>query len=166
MARKKVAMKRLKEATQLKYGNVSDICRELNISRQTFYNYIDDDEEFKQFWKDAQNSIVDIASSQLMRHVYDPDDAKYMGDLNAIKFVLETWGKREGWSKRLEVTGADGAGLFSGLDPEVLEWLREQGLSAEDAMSEAAGQFNDLIRQMMVEGDSPLNPPASQGEDL
>lgn len=147
MARKKVSKRRLREAIEAQYGNVMKICEELNISRQTFYNYVNGDEAIEDLWKSARESIVDIASSQLMKHVTVVNDG--LGDLKAITFVLETWGKDKGWSKRTEITGADGAALFGGhFDADVVEYLKSKGLTVEDAMSEAASQFNDLIKQM------------------
>jgi hypothetical protein len=146
MARKKVGMKRLKTAIMEHHGNVRGICDDLNISRQTFYNYKNDNIDIEQMVKAARESILDIAESQLMRHVTEPDEGR--GDLRAITFVLETWGKTRGWSKRVELTGADGESLLGiTLDEDVQAILAEMGIPAEVMASQASRQFNELIRQ-------------------
>jgi hypothetical protein len=152
MARKKVGMKRLRETIQACYGNVTQICQQLNISRQTFYNYVEDDESVAVLWKESRDHIVETAESQLMRHVVDVNDG--LGDLSAIKFVLETWGKSKGWTKRMELTGADGRGLFDvDLDDDVRAYLQRMGMDEAEVLSYAAGQFNEMIREMMNDPD-------------
>ena len=146
---------RFRLAAESTFGNVTMMAETLDVSRQTIYNRMKKYDDAKRVVESARNSIVDIASSQLMRHVHDPQDLNFKGDLQAIKFVLETWGKNQGWSKRTEITGADGQALFGvTLDDDVREYLVTAGIDEAEIMSYAAGQFNEMIREMMVEDAS------------
>lgn len=150
MARKKVSRKRLREAIQLKRGNVSGICSELNISRQTFYNYKNMDDQIDGWVRDARESIVDLAESQLLRHISEVNDG--LGDFRAIQFTLQTFGKDRGWSTRTEITGADGASLFGiELPEDVREFLKASGVVESEIESYAVRQFVDIVRQVAVE---------------
>lgn len=77
---------------------------------------------------------MDLAESKLLQGVND-------GDMRAILFTLETLGKERGWTKRTEVTGADGAALFD-LSPETLEMLDELGADK----TKLARQFEQMVQ--------------------
>lgn len=148
MARKKVSKRRLREAIQVHHGNVRSICDELNITRSTFYNYKNADDEVSRLVKEARESITDIAESQLMRHVTQVNDG--LGDLRAITFVLETWGKDKGWSKRTEITGADGQALLGvSLSDDVMAYLVANGVEPDEVTSYAVRQFEEIVRAAM-----------------
>jgi len=80
-----------------------------------------------------RESLVDRAESKLM-------EAVDKGELKAVLFVLETMGKERGWTKRTEVTGADGAAL--GLSPDVMQLIGAMRLD----MSDVVQAFEEMIR--------------------
>jgi len=115
-------------------GIKSDAARKLGVSRQTLDNYMVRYPELKEVMDKARDSLVDAAESKLSMLVE-------AGEIRAVLFTLETLGKNRGYSKRTEVTGADGANLMQ-LSPETLEALRMMGIAPSDVVR----QFEDMIR--------------------
>jgi hypothetical protein len=76
-------------------GNVSEVCNKLNISRTTFYNYYNNDIEFKEQIDDIKNIALDFVESKLIGKIKD-------GDIVAILFYLKTQGKKRGYVERVE----------------------------------------------------------------
>ncbi len=118
-------------------GVKSTICARLMCSRQTLDNYLEKYPELQKLVNDERETIVDLAENKLLA-------ALNRDDMRAILFVLETMGKGRGWSKRTEVTGADGAPF--GLSPDVIELLRAMGVEPTQAVKE----FETLVRQGML----------------
>lgn len=77
------------------FGNVSEVCKQMNISRQTFYNYYNNDLEFKTQIDDIKNIALDFVESKLIGKIKD-------GDIVAILFYLKTQGKKRGYVERVE----------------------------------------------------------------
>ena len=77
-------------------GNVSKACEAANIGRQTYYDWIDKDEVFKQDADDAQESLIDLAESKLMENIEKNDNT-------SIIFFLKTKGKKRGYIERQEI---------------------------------------------------------------
>ena len=77
------------------FGNVSEVCKQMNISRQTFYNYYNNDLEFKEQIDDIKNIALDFVESKLIGKIKD-------GDIVAILFYLKTQGKKRGYVERVE----------------------------------------------------------------
>ena len=84
--------------------NVSATCSALQISRQTFYRHISEDEEFAIGIKNAFESVLDNVESKLLSKIND-------GDTTSLIFFLKTKGKKRGYVERQEITGANGEGL-------------------------------------------------------
>lgn len=97
--------KALLTALEKSFGVVTTACRNANISRQTFYNYYKDDEEFKKACDDIGEIALDMAESQLHKQILE-------GNTSATIFYLKTKGKKRGFIERQEFTGADGDRLF------------------------------------------------------
>jgi len=76
-------------------GNVSEVCNKLNISRTTFYNYYNNDLEFKEQIDDIKNIALDFVESKLIGKIKE-------GDIVAILFYLKTQGKKRGYIERVE----------------------------------------------------------------
>jgi hypothetical protein len=70
-------------------------------TRQTVYNYLKRHPELREVLEESREASIDQAESQLL-------DAVERGDINAIKFYLETKGKLRGYTRRQEITGAEG----------------------------------------------------------
>lgn len=86
-------------------GVVTTACKNVGIHRSTFYEYYNNDEEFRKEVNDIGNVALDFAESKMFEQIQD-------GNTTLIKFYLATKGKKRGYVERQEVTGADGEKLF------------------------------------------------------
>ena len=77
-------------------GIVSYACEKCNISRQTFYNWKDNDDEFAQQADDIQEITVDMAESKLLSSINE-------GNVAAIIFYLKTKGKKRGYVEQHDI---------------------------------------------------------------
>ena len=93
--------KALIEALEKSLGIVTTACKQVGIGRTTFYNYYNDDQEFKSQVDDIANMSLDFAESKLLEQIKDNSTA-------ATIFYLKTKGKKRGYVERQEITGADG----------------------------------------------------------
>ena len=84
--KKNTFLKFLKEGM----GIVSYACDKTNISRQTFYNWKDNDDDFAQQAEDIQETTVDMAESKLLTSINE-------GNVAASIFYLKTKGKKRGY---------------------------------------------------------------------
>ena len=56
------------KSLELKNGNISQACKAINISRQTFYAW-SEDEDFKIKAENVKESLLDLAESKLMENI-------------------------------------------------------------------------------------------------
>ena len=84
------------QALKLNLGNISQSCRASNIGRQTYYDWVDDDEEFKHSCKDVEESLLDLAENRLLEKIDN-------SDITAIIFFLKTKGKKRGYQEKQEI---------------------------------------------------------------
>ena len=92
-------MKKKKEFIDLfeqNMANISSTCSAIKISRQTYYNWKNDDGDFKDKTKDIQESMIDRVESALYRQIFD------LNNLTAIIFYLKTMGRKRGWNENRE----------------------------------------------------------------
>lgn len=99
--------KRLLDALEKSFGVVSDACRDADVSRQTFYNYCNDDPAFKAAVDEMQEVALDFVESALYKQVKE-------GIPSSTIFYLKTRGRKRGYIERTEHTGADGQPLVPG----------------------------------------------------
>ena len=71
-------------------GNISECCRQCNIGRQTFYEWMKNDVQFKQDFEDAEDSLIDFAEGKLLNLIDERNPT-------AIIFFLKTKGKERGY---------------------------------------------------------------------
>ena len=76
-------------------GNISEACKSIKISRQTYYRWIDKDDDFKQSCEDVSESLLDLAENKLLEKIN-----KY--DTTSIIFFLKTKGKKRGYIEKQE----------------------------------------------------------------
>lgn len=76
-------------------GNITASCQAAEISRQTYYNWIEADPAFKQAVDDINEESVDFAESSLKQQIKD-------GDTTATIFYLKTKGKNRGYVEKTE----------------------------------------------------------------
>lgn len=89
---------------KLSWGNVSATCEASGISRQTYYSWIREDEEFAEVIAEIDERSLDMAETKLLSAVRDGKTAELL-------FYLKTKGKRRGYVERTELTGTDGNDL-------------------------------------------------------
>lgn len=76
-------------------GIVSYACEKTGISRATYYNWINGDEDFKKACEDINESVIDVVESKLLSQINDDN-------LTAIIFFLKTKGKKRGYVEKVE----------------------------------------------------------------
>ena len=76
-------------------GNVSKTCEMLGIGRTMFYEYYNNDLEFKSKIDDIKNIALDFVEDKLIGKIKE-------GDIVAILFYLKTQGKKRGYVERVE----------------------------------------------------------------
>lgn len=85
------------DAYQKSFGNISQSCKAVGIARQTYYNWLKD-EEFKTELKSIEPAelFLDFLESKLVERVNG-------GDTTATIFALKTKGKKRGYVERQEI---------------------------------------------------------------
>ena len=87
--------KKFIEALKLNLGNITEACKASNVGRQTYYDWIDKDDDFKQSCEDVSESLLDLAENKLLEKIN-----KY--DTTSIIFFLKTKGKKRGYIEKQE----------------------------------------------------------------
>jgi len=118
--------------------NISETCIAGQITRPTFYNWVNNNPLFKSAVEDIDEEDLDFAESQLrflmkgqyiLRHKKDKDGNPIPGEYEldaegnpireyitpidnaSVMFKLKTKGKKRGYVYRQEITGADGSAV-------------------------------------------------------
>jgi len=97
--------KSLINALEKSMGVVTTACKNVGIHRSTFYEYYNNDEEFRKEVNDIGNVALDFTESKMFEQIQD-------GNTTLIKFYLATKDKKRGYVERQEITGAEGEKLF------------------------------------------------------
>ena len=84
------------EALDKSLGIVSTACKMVDMSRQTHYQWMKDDPEYKKQVTSIENSVLDFAESHLFKLVKE-------GNPSATIFFLKTKGKKRGYVERQEI---------------------------------------------------------------
>jgi len=92
----------LLKALEKNLGVVTTACKQTDVSRATYYRWLDEDAEFASEALAIQEVALDFAESKLFEQIQD-------GSTAATIFYLKTKGKRRGFVERqeLEHTGGD-----------------------------------------------------------
>jgi hypothetical protein len=88
--------KQLIDAMEQSLGVVTQACKMVGISRVTYYDYYNNDPEFKAAIDELQNVALDFAESQLHKQIRE-------GSTGATIFYLKTKGKNRGYIERQEI---------------------------------------------------------------
>lgn len=83
------------EALKQSLGIVTTACKAANISRETYYKWMREDDEFRQQVNDIEHIALDFAESQLHKQMKD-------GSTSATIFYLKTKGRKRGYIERQE----------------------------------------------------------------
>ena len=96
-AQKFTAKKRaMIKALESSLGIVTTACKSAGVSRRTYYNWLKDDEAFKEAVEDINNISLDFAESKLYDLIKDDN-------VTATIFYLKTRGKSRGYIERQEL---------------------------------------------------------------
>ena len=78
-------------------GIVTSACKEVGISRETFYKYYKTDEVFKKAVDDINDYTLDFAETQLLKKIKE-------GSERSILFYMRYKGKRRGYTDNIDIT--------------------------------------------------------------
>lgn len=121
------------KATEQYGGNLTKIAKSFSVSRTQVYNWIRDNQEFKEIVDDARGSIFDdcLSTARLMAcGIPDIQDGKMVGYLREpdgamCRYLMSTLGRKEGFGENIDITtnGKDinSVNLFRVLTKEEIE---------------------------------------------
>lgn len=107
--------KRFLEILKQSRGIISSACESVDMSRQTYYNWLEADPEFKVAVDEVQESMIDFVESKLMQKINGIECISDKGEFyelppsdTAIIFFLKTKGKKRGYVEKseLDISGA------------------------------------------------------------
>lgn len=94
------------KAFELAVTNVQVACKKVGISRQTFYNWMQGDQDFSKAVSDLREAVLDDTETELFKAIRK-------GNIAAIIFTLKTRAKGRGYVERQEISGPEGKSLTS-----------------------------------------------------
>ena len=77
-------------------GIVSYACKAVNISRQTYYRWKGEDNDFKEACEDIEEMVIDLVEGKLLNAINE-------GEITAMIFYLKTKGKKRGYVERFQL---------------------------------------------------------------
>lgn len=86
------------EALEKTLGIVTGACKMANISRETHYRWMKEDEKYREAVESISDIALDFAESQLHLQIQN-------GEVSSTIFYLKTKGKRRGYIERTEIEG-------------------------------------------------------------
>lgn len=89
--------KKLLEALERSLGIVTPACKEVGISRNTFYTYYREDEVFKAAVDDINDITLDFAENQLLKKIKE-------GSERSILFYMKYKARKRGYSDSIDIT--------------------------------------------------------------
>ena len=103
-------------ALQMSLGVATIACKNADVGRTTFYQWLKDDENFAAEVRDIENIAIDFVESQLHKQIKD-------GSTAATIFYLKTKGKKRGYIERQEIShefeSGDISFIVEGNEPEI-----------------------------------------------
>jgi hypothetical protein len=87
--------KKMLEALKKTLGVVTTACNKANICRQTHYDWLKEDPEYKKAVEDIGELAIDFVETKMFEAVNN-------GDTGLIKYYLSTKGKKRGYVERTE----------------------------------------------------------------
>ena len=92
------------EALEKSLGVVTTACKTVGISRQTHYEWLREDGQYRDAVEDISDVALDFAESQLHKQIQS-------GEVSSTIFYLKTKGKKRGYVERSEVDHSGGIKL-------------------------------------------------------
>ena len=84
------------EAIEGSAGLITVISQKLKCAWHTAHKLVNLDEDTKRAYKDEDEKVLDLAESELIKAIKK-------GDLQSIRYILSTKGKRRGYGEKVEV---------------------------------------------------------------
>jgi AcrR family transcriptional regulator len=94
---------KLLKALEKSLGIVTPACKEVGVSRETFYRYYREDEQFKKVVDDINEITLDFAENQLLSKIKE-------GSERSILFYMKYRGRKRGYTDSLDIT-SDGKSI-------------------------------------------------------
>jgi len=91
-----VKKEQMLDALERSLGIVTTACKAVGISRQTHYNWLQEDEAYNDAVRSIDDIALDFAESQLHKQIKE-------GEVSSTIFYLKTKGKRRGYIERQEI---------------------------------------------------------------
>jgi len=92
-----VYKKKLLDALERSLGIVSPACKEVGISRDTFYRYYNEDVEFKLSVDDINDITLDFVENSLLKKIKE-------GSERSILFYMKYKARKRGYTDSLDIT--------------------------------------------------------------
>ena len=99
-------------------GNISKLCEKVQITRKTFYEWLNTDEDFRQQIDAENEALLDYTESKHFENIM-------AGKETSIIFTLKTKGKSRGWVEQQHVHHTGSAQPLTGITVEIVH--RELG---------------------------------------
>ena len=91
------------EALERSLGIVTPACKEVGVSRETFYRYYREDNDFKKAVDDINEITIDFAENQLLKKIKE-------GSERSILFFMKYKARKRGYTDSLDIT-SDGKSI-------------------------------------------------------
>lgn len=88
--------KLLLEALERSLGLVTPACKEVGLSKDSYYDYYNKDENFRNKVDEINNLVLDFVESQLYKKIAD-------GDTQSILFYMKYKGRKRGYTEAIDV---------------------------------------------------------------
>lgn len=88
---------KLLQALERSLGIVTPACKEVGISRNTFYTYYKEDPDFKAAVDDINEVTLDFAENQLLKKIKE-------GSERSILFYMKYKARKRGYSDSVDIT--------------------------------------------------------------
>ena len=86
------------EALERSLGIVTPACKEVGISREIFYKWYRQDDEFKRSVDDINEIALDFAENQLLKKIKE-------GSERSILFYMKYKARKRGYTEDINITG-------------------------------------------------------------
>ena len=106
---------RMLEELKRSMGIVSLACDKANLSRTQFYQWLKDDDDFRQKYEEIEERQIDFVESRLFQNIKN-------GDATSIIFYLKTKGKKRGYQEKTEIDIRQVDLPVIEIDAEEVEW--------------------------------------------
>lgn len=97
MARHKDNKKMLLQALEKSLGIVTPACREVGVSRETYYRYMREDPDFRDAVEIINEITLDFVENQLFKKIKD-------GSERSILFYMKYKARKRGYTDSIDIT--------------------------------------------------------------